>query len=660
MPDDPPRPLWELLAEWTQLSADRFGDQYKAARGYARGRKWEVIALEGDGVADPRREILRAAAKEADEHGFLEPMALSIARLEQNEGRDPDETFAFLERFSHSGTMQAMSNRARGLAKPDMFYVLADALEATAQVIEAGQIIGTGFLVQPDLVLTAAHVAFRHTDRGDGALEFGSQLRELSFAFRPPRGGDPHAFREIPLATSGALVSSSPPFGSPPDRLRLDLPEAADEHLDYALLRLTRQVSDIRPISIESAPDPSLNKLCFVIGYPNGGRQAWFDANEIVEVPQIGGRLWHIVNALPGMSGSCCISEKGAVGMHEGGGRHHDNQAVRNRAISLRAVRNHIRRHQNAPPRKKRASGFAIYDSEAVLAWQRKGAQLAGAGAADWQRAVEAELNISADSGAETSPFHPWFSRPLLEAWILASRSREDQRILFLHGDRGVGKSFGIEILAASLEDPERDLIRLTPSETAEWSWQKAVARLAEIEGGDVLRTEAGALRYERVEALLERLRQWGETDRSVSKRPLYLAIDTEDLGLNDPQWREFLGQAAKLPWIRLFLVGLSKTGRDTIGEVFAQSFEAPQPVDMPLDHVGLPELRSFLTQLYGQAGRTYDQSAHNSLMVRWNAPGRLRTRHPDVASAEATLIALAARREILAEQADVRWRSLN
>lgn len=641
-----PRSPASTLAGWTSLEPTRFGDQYTGVRPTGAGPLWqELVAFNPDPAG-----LILAAAEAAERHNFLDRLALQVARVEEADGkRTREELDALLRAMPQAGMVHALTDAARGLADPAMFHDLIRVLDATAFVTEGNAVIGTAFLVGADLALTAAHVVFERSAGPTGA-RYGPALRDIALEFPPPRGAGSE--RRVLLHAEHPVAASSPPFGEPPGRMHPVLSDLAEANLDYALLRLATRVEGITPIDLDKAPEARVDRLCFIIGFPNGGRHAKFDAATVLEIPAVGGRLWHAVNAVPGMSGSCCVGEEGPVGLHEGGLAAAAGTPVRNRAVTLRSVRRDLQRQGiGRLDRSNNAPGFALHSGPAVVAWRRKGRQLAGPLADRWSVALAAATGADMESTDEGDGFHPWFDRPDLQNWFAAAKLRTARRVALVHGPAGAGSSFAVDLLAGFLDEPDRDLIRLTPAESGEWSWHHAAARLAELDASHQTRTGPGGLRYDDVPSVLANLRSWRGLDRDRGDAPLYIAIDVKDLGLNDREWREFVAQASTHEWLRLMIVGLSEEGRDEIGEVVRQGFE-PSPQSFAIGHAGIPELEAFVRQLRRLHGLGYGPAERAALRDEWTDRARLHHACPELATAEAVLLALGRRSALLREHA--------
>lgn len=627
----------ETLAAWTALEATRFGDQYTAARPPGGGPIWQELV----GKNASRSNLLLAACQSAEQNGFLDRLAVQIARLEVADGRRTDDEAATLfGAMPRRGVFHALSDRARGFASPAMFHDLLKVLDATAFVTEGDDVVGTAFLVAADMVLTSAHVVMEAIEQNGGA-EAPTQLRNITLEFPAPRGAT--GTRPVKLDANQPIAAMSPPFGRPPGGMREELDQSAEGQLDYALLRLATRVEGVAPIELSGAARPRSKRLCFIIGFPNGGREAMFDAAPVLEIPAFGGRLWHAVNAVPGMSGSCCVGDEGPIALHEGGITiDQEGSTARNRAVILQKIKQDIdRRSSGRTTTAVSAPGFSIYSGAAVLGWRRKGRLLAEANADRWDMALREVTGHGTESLDEADGFHPWFERIGLQNWFAAATlPRPARRVAIVQGPTGSGNSFSLDLLAAYLSDPNRDLIRLTPAESGEWSWRHAARRVRELEGAPATRTAAGGLKYDEIPQILEALSDWNGVQRERSATPLFIGIDVKDNGLNDREWREFIAQASTVEWLRLLIVGPTDVGRHEIEEVIRNNV-APAPQTFAIDYVGLSELEGFYRELLRESGRTFTRHDRDYLDSIWNDPTRLRHDMPAMTTVEAVLLAM-------------------
>ena len=206
-----------FLADWTHLSVKDFEGCYRSVYPRGQARSWEVL------VADAGEQVILATCSEAAGGGFIDRLGRAVANWEHDQGRDPSEIAAMLDRTSGFGLMQAMTNQQRGFMDASILMPMLQASNACAIVFEAGEQIGTAFLVRPDLVMTAAHVVMA----ANGASWAHTLRPDLQFSFkaRENRSADE---RVKVLPAPNALVDHSPPHGTPPNRLVQSLVSPAE------------------------------------------------------------------------------------------------------------------------------------------------------------------------------------------------------------------------------------------------------------------------------------------------------------------------------------------------------------------------------------------------------------------------------------------------
>jgi V8-like Glu-specific endopeptidase len=195
-----------------------------------------------------------------------------------------------------------------------------------------GQPLGTGFLVAPDLVMTADHVVnVPGHPREPGA---GFRTR-FDYAVSPDTGarldGTPYD-----VASTGWLVASSPPFGTGETRA-----------VDVALVRLAQPAglaqlerSGVRGwVDLSDAVDTIVESSSLAImQHPEGGPlKLSLNTQAVLGLDPQSGRLMYRTDTLPGSSGAPCFDmDWRFVAMHEGrdvrGGNH-------NRGIPFAMIR---------------------------------------------------------------------------------------------------------------------------------------------------------------------------------------------------------------------------------------------------------------------------------------------------------------------------------
>ena len=192
----------------------------------------------------------------------------------------------------------------------------ATALIRTTSCHEKAPTYGTGFLVGPDLVLTAAHVVASLMDgdvpragsEQDASIEFHNQLE----------GAGMWPVRSRLRPSPDWLISKSPQDGMGAQSGG-NPPEQTAKALDYALIQLSEPVgSSIGVVDIVDPPHPHKSDRLTVIGY-GGGSECLYDDHVIEEHDLVSHRIHHEVSTVEGMSGGPCLDGDGrAVAIHEG------------------------------------------------------------------------------------------------------------------------------------------------------------------------------------------------------------------------------------------------------------------------------------------------------------------------------------------------------
>lgn len=585
-PDDARR-----LAEWTRLDKPTLVTLYAVLRrrpeGEGLGHPNTVL---GQAPPDAPEEPLRsrlALCRAAQAHGVLAAFCRDIVAREDLDGRPEAEAADILRRIANVGVPHGITNRARNFGNPMMFGRLDQIYRATGYIEDAGgNVLGTTFLIGSDRAITAAHVVLRR--QHDGRIVFSpppTERLQLVFPATPIGEQRSHLHPREPLLAFAA------PFANDAGLPLSDLTAEAAERLDYAVLLLDRQIVATRPVPLDGLSTPSRQDLSFVIGYP-GAIGPVCDADRIRDILPDGGRLIHMMNAVPGMSGSCCTANNGiAVALHEGeipvldaaGNPVVDGgvRQVRNRAVMLSAIKAHLARAPAALGRGA-SPGGALFDRGLVHQLSKRGQQLAGGMAAQeaWCRLCQRVLGLH--PSAATPPdwnWHPFFAatapRNNIERWFGAALDpRAEDRVLCISGSAGTGKTFCIDRLAARMDDPLRDLVRVERFGGAT-AVEALAARLDAGADGDGTRTVHGTVRYDTVEQIVAALAQFGGRDREAdaATHPLFLAIDAgtdAEASLASADWLTLMVALAGRPWARLIVCGLAEDAATRLEQAMA------------------------------------------------------------------------------------------
>lgn len=669
-------PSWEdedtdagKLATWTRLSVERFGDAYSSVADRHAAKPWQRLQAdlqnEQPGAGDAA--LIRAACEEAQARDFLDSLAQVVANIEKGrDGRPATEIGALLQTVAGSGVMQAMTNRAKGLMDAAIFGPLHESSRACAIVFANGQQAGTAFLVGPDLVLTAAHVVLQHDLDAAGRPIWRDRLRpNLTFSFAPS-ATDPAKQRVVvPAAPTPEPVAHALPHGPPPNRLFRTLKAPAGDRLDFALVRLARQVEHVPRVEIAAPGEAELNRACFVLGFPEGNALK-FDADVVTQIDSPSGRLLHLANTEAGMSGGCCIGPEGTiVGLHEGtlpvldaGGQEEKDAAGRrklnNRGVSMAAIRKMQCKSGSDPlAAKPKSQGIEFADPSLVETLYKSGLRFAGpALEANWRALMQALLGMvdPPGDGVGFPAFHPWLRRPEVEDWK-DSRKPSD-RICYVWGDQGVGKSFCAQILRGKVDNPELDLVVLNATQTTALSWEEAIGPVV-ARSGIQTRTEAGALRYDDVPAITNILSRTAAGTRTADN-PLYVAIDfdaaADGIRFGQTPWQAFIEGLAREEWARLMLIGLTEDERISIDDMVEADPVTTGVVStsIQLRHLDEESLKDYARRLAVARGKPRSrETVRDDIAALWGNALFLRETQPALQTVEAALAAMAFERTL-------------
>ena len=506
---------------------------------------WEVVTLAGGDI-----EVLKLeACRDAEAGGFLVGLAEGLAKSALTDA-PLQEVLDLLEaaRRLQAGTsgygyMHAITATARGFLDATLIDRLPSIMRATAAVKHGMNVIGTAFLVGPDTVLSAAHVA----------LDDNGQLKpNLSFVFSDPASATAAARSFSPRPQNP--MAFSPAYGQYPNAKRVLDPDS-DQHLDYVLVRLTGRVNGIKPIDLAPAPQQDSAAHVFIFGY-RGGSAINVDVFTGITAKNPGKRFIHMLNAVPGMSGAPCIGPSGVViGLHEAGFQIqpdlHENRAV----DANHVLQDIVARTNKAKPLTplNSATDYGIYDPALRLGWAKRGQLLAGAEHAEaWTRAVVNIGDPAPASGGAVREFHPLFnSGTELVTWARGVMEGTNFRRVakVSPARRGVGASFAVDRLAAALDDPKQ-LFRYSVINAGPKLPHEILGVTAD---DDPARPIAGWTKYDVVAQAMAKIDKEG-----AKGKPIFVAIDFGGVGVTDQAldtWIEFIGAIIRRDGMRLILV---------------------------------------------------------------------------------------------------------
>lgn len=300
------------------------------------------------------RYLIFSLLDHAEQHGVTSNLLLAAARTRPNR---PDLMALVLELTqAHPGQMRAS---AYGRSLEEVVHPFAGFLDPTQLAtrllcherhvcaIEAGEKGGTGLLVARDLVLTNYHVV---QDLLKKTIQHAAVT--CKFDFRMGLDGAPITPVEVGLDPEWEIPHRPYEAG--------ELPTA--EELDYALLKLTKPIGEMRPAGerdercwfdlSQPPPEPVLNRLAFVLQHPRNelwqpGEPRQQPLKVALGQPGFDGynsnqtRLRYHVNTLPGSSGSAVFDEKlRLIALHNSGGQPAGAAGLvgNNQGIPLKAI----------------------------------------------------------------------------------------------------------------------------------------------------------------------------------------------------------------------------------------------------------------------------------------------------------------------------------
>jgi hypothetical protein len=207
------------------------------------------------------------------------------------------------------------------------------------RIEDAAQPLGTGFLVERDLVLTNYHVVDAYIDKGRSTAELACR-----FDYAVETGETNQGVVKRLAEGAGWIVDHAKfsPFDTG-DRGGLPAPE----ELDYALIRLKEPAGDDPGqtgkargwINVSLLPKPVEPKdICFILQHPKGdpvkvatGAVTFVNANAT--------RVRYDTNTDSGSSGSPCLDVKlDLVALHHGGDPDTSRLAEFNQGIPIQAI----------------------------------------------------------------------------------------------------------------------------------------------------------------------------------------------------------------------------------------------------------------------------------------------------------------------------------
>lgn len=437
-------------------------------------------------------------------------------------------------------TADAVLIEYQGLVDPNSPFVdsalemegIGWSIEHVVRIDIDGTPAGTGFLIRPDLVLTAGHV-IATPELAEPLLDEmylplpGSRDRiGLVLSDRLSRVGlsIKRIGQDVPLADDWLLKIRCP---SGLVQNRTD----SNHHLDYALLRLSAAAGiDLRGLE-ESETQPFSGDQIKVFQHPDK-MPLKHDNGPIHGVRADWHKFFHEVNTLGGSSGGPCLdSSFKLVGIHQG-------------TVKV------------APPEEPELK----YKNAAILILP----VLEDAkDALDTYPDTSYRRYIASEDGRVA----PLIGREETQDWIRDSISDGTRRIATVTGPKGTGKTYTIDILRALLPQSRHWIVDLSADQIQQDSPRQLAARFLQVpihhdlvppeSTGDANLT--GWLKRELVPGVAAAL------DRRRNGRTVWIVLDDLDIDLpRETGIRALLDllylQAATFDWLRFVLLGYGAT----------------------------------------------------------------------------------------------------
>lgn len=463
---------------------------------------------------------------------------------------------------------------------------------------------GTGFLIGPDLLLTAAHVVWSLVDYDVvPPKEHADSSTRLTVEFHDPLLADSLGRPRVVRVVRKWLFATSPPCGKPPN-LTLNDVSLAKANLDFALIRLAERIGDEVPfLDIADPPAPHSRDSMAIVGH-TGGSACKFHVHWLNLYEQDSQRLQHKANTASGMSGGPCLTVAGRVlGLHEGVARDNGGVAIYNRSVYLGPVYAKLKAAFPAQARDR-------------LSWLSD------------EDGAEPLRRVFRNGGPPGRTRHPVFGRAEFQEWIDEARAPRTARpVALISGADGAGKSFSVAILRNKLRGSSDVLVHFPPEICRSIRMIELLSRLfacisdpfPRLPDTAGLRPEAGILRHDIVPNAFD------ELERTVLRdgdRRLWVSADFgRDQGWlsgSADTWTEFLSQAAKRPWMRVVVIGIAPSRQAD----FLTLLSSPErPFTEQIRHVDAALLADFVnSQIAGQLDTEDKAHIRGRLIDEWTA----------------------------------------
>jgi S1-C subfamily serine protease len=585
------------------------------------------------------------AATSAISHGFAQQLADAMAIT-------PGLAVKAARLLGSTGTRQmaeGVLDTVNGLRNTVVLGDLCRVTNALCLVYDGYRSMGTGILIDHDLVLTAAHVLDNCGYRVDGSANPAIR-RSVTLKFNSPHlPGKPY----VAQLANDWLVAYSPAC------IHIEghaLSAASANMLDFALLRLSAAVPGHvhrLPISPGGRLPPlpldarERKRRYYLLGYP-GGSDSKFSMGTIDDIHSAAARILHLCDSVAGMSGAPLLDENAKlIGLHEGKVADAAGKTLFNRATVLSKVAAAIDASRSSQPLRAPYTDHPSVRQAWIDYARRTAAPGGAAGDRVWTKALRS-AGIDAGGVSFDDPadhFYPVFTAQPLEGWLSASGERGlTSRVLMLGGAPGTGKSFALTYAGTRLGE---DLVLPIPAEiSSELPLRQMLAQLhPDGDFDDPFRPFDGRMRITYVESVLNHFERLAAASSSGT---LLVALDCDPDGAYWAETQEFWLHCALLcrarPALRLLVCGPSDDLRDELVNAGIAYEEC-----RGIDQAGLETYCEALAHRLGRSAAAdwaRGQSAH-----LWNDPSRPSTHNPQLALCDAARIALTVRQSLLDQE---------
>ena len=339
------------------------------------------------------------------------------------------------KRLNSSDNLQALYDETLPLFRSDRMNEIGRALCAIGLGEGVNKIVGSGFLVGPDLVLTNYHVLKNYLKVDDATgkiIENGAGDQIFCFfdyvsqpaPMVPPIEGRAQRFVTVKALPAGWLRCGRVDLDNDGD----DGVKAQNNEYDYVLFQLDRDVGNAPAapsggeprgwLTLPSSIDPFGIQRLLLVQHAGGLPQS-FDVGEFDSVNDETGRVRYRLNSERGSSGSPAVGQDGVFALHNG-------------AVRL-----------------KRADGRPLNQGVRIDSIVKDLAQVAG-----WpptkQAAAAESIRFWSLNEDVRSP-NPIIGRGTFIRHIEVMRGDTAERVLVVHGPKGSGRHFSEKLLRRCL-----------------------------------------------------------------------------------------------------------------------------------------------------------------------------------------------------------------